>query len=163
MFFWNKYCGLAFFFISINSNLLAQKLDNYKLTARIFLLKNISLTDERNGNIFLDDGWRFIQRDYSIPGKSLLSLSFISPADVAKTPKNADLLIHHRTSNNLIAFNLLQADSETQLTRIIPSDFSTCRYGFFCKQEMKIEKAINLPLRVRLGSLQQCNYYEGKP
>ncbi|HET7116918.1 MAG TPA: hypothetical protein VFI29_10535 [Hanamia sp.] len=45
----------------------------------------------------------------------------------------------------------------------IPADFSTCRYGFFCRQELRIEKATRIPLRIRLGSLEQCNYYEGKP
>lgn len=44
----------------------------------------------------------------------------------------------------------------------VPADFSTCNYGFFCRQELKIEKATKLPVRIRLGSLQQCNYYEGK-
>lgn len=45
----------------------------------------------------------------------------------------------------------------------ISPDFATCKYGFFCKQELKIEKATKFPIRIRLGSLQQCNYYEGKP
>lgn len=44
----------------------------------------------------------------------------------------------------------------------IPQGFSTLSYGFFCREELKIEKATRLPLRFRLGSLQQCNYYEGK-
>jgi hypothetical protein len=44
----------------------------------------------------------------------------------------------------------------------ISSDFSTCQYGFFCKEELKMEKATKIPIRIRLGSLQQCNYYEGK-
>ena len=45
---------------------------------------------------------------------------------------------------------------------IIPASFSTCDYGFFCRQEIRVEKKIKIPLRVRLGSLQQANYYEGK-
>ncbi len=48
-------------------------------------------------------------------------------------------------------------------TPSIPADFSTCQYGFFCRQELRIEKATKIPLRIRLGSLEQCNYYEGKP
>ncbi len=45
---------------------------------------------------------------------------------------------------------------------VIPGNFVTCNYGFFCRQELKIEKATNIPIRFRLGSLEQCNYYEGK-
>lgn len=45
---------------------------------------------------------------------------------------------------------------------IIPGDFSTCNYGFFCKKELMVEKAIKFPLRIRMGSIEQCNYYEGK-
>ena len=45
---------------------------------------------------------------------------------------------------------------------ILPANFATCSYGFFCRQELKFEKATRLPVRVRIGSLEQCNYYEGK-
>jgi len=44
----------------------------------------------------------------------------------------------------------------------IPENFSTLSYGFFCRKELAIEKATKIPFRFRLGSLQQCNYYEGK-
>jgi hypothetical protein len=46
--------------------------------------------------------------------------------------------------------------------KVIPGDFCTQRFGFFCKQELIIEKATKLPLRFRIGSLRECNYYEGK-
>ena len=46
--------------------------------------------------------------------------------------------------------------------QVVPENLSVCKYGFFCKKELIIEKATKIPLRVRLGSLQQCNYYEGK-
>ncbi|MDQ2862922.1 MAG: hypothetical protein M3R50_04575 [Bacteroidota bacterium] len=45
---------------------------------------------------------------------------------------------------------------------LISESFSTACYGFFCRQELKIEKVTRIPFRFRLGSLQQCNYYEGK-
>jgi len=49
------------------------------------------------------------------------------------------------------------------LPSVLSDDFATCNYGFFCREELKMEKAVKLPIRIRLGSLEQCNYYEGKP
>ncbi len=62
----------------------------------------------------------------------------------------------HSSSSYFLLNNLNNAE------QIIPANFSTCKYGFFCKQELMVEKSIKCPLRIRLGSLEQCNYYEGK-
>ncbi len=44
----------------------------------------------------------------------------------------------------------------------ITQNYYTQHFGFFCKKELAVEKATKIPLRLRLGSLQQCNYLEGK-
>ncbi|MEO6705691.1 MAG: hypothetical protein ABIN04_07585 [Ginsengibacter sp.] len=111
MFFWNKNCGLAIFFVLTGwVYSYAQSFD------KIILARNIN----KENRISLSDS----------------SLLF---------------------SSSQMLFNKLSA-----ITRPIPSDFSTCKQAFFCRQELVIEKATKIPFRFRLGSLQQCNYYEGK-
>lgn len=44
----------------------------------------------------------------------------------------------------------------------LPGDFYSKQLGFFCKQEIKMDKAIKIPFRFRLGSVEQCNWLEGK-
>ncbi len=44
----------------------------------------------------------------------------------------------------------------------LPGDFYVKQLGFFCKQEIKIDRATKINLRLRLGSLEQCDWLEGK-
>lgn len=43
----------------------------------------------------------------------------------------------------------------------IAPNYYTTGFGFFCKQELKLEK-VNVPLKVRVGDPNYCNYLESK-
>ena len=45
---------------------------------------------------------------------------------------------------------------------IITNNYYTQNFGLICKKELALQKTIKVPLYIRLGSLQQCNYLEGK-
>lgn len=40
--------------------------------------------------------------------------------------------------------------------------FYASQLGFFCKQEIKMDKTTKVPFRFRLGSVADCNRLEGK-
>jgi hypothetical protein len=48
------------------------------------------------------------------------------------------------------------------ITSLPPSNYYTSNVGFFCKQELLLEKVSKIPFRFRLGSLSNCNFLEGK-
>lgn len=45
---------------------------------------------------------------------------------------------------------------------MVSPSFYSCNLAFFCRQELKFEKAIKVPLKFRLGSVQYVDYLEGK-
>lgn len=44
----------------------------------------------------------------------------------------------------------------------LPADFYAQQLSFFCKKEWQFEKATKIPFKFRLGSVQQCDWLEGK-
>lgn len=55
------------------------------------------------------------------------------------------------------------ADSSRLLHfRLLPEDYYSKNLSFLCRKELQIEKITKLPLRFRLGSLEQVNLLEGK-
>lgn len=49
------------------------------------------------------------------------------------------------------------------VVQAVPASFYTDNLSFFCDQEWKFEKATSIPLKFRLGTVQQVDYLEGKP
>lgn len=96
----------------------------------------------------------------------VLIFLFIFSFAYAQNPKNLSSLVQKnklKNSDTLIRFTQpIILNQITNTSQFIPEDFYTKNMGFFCKQELVIEKITKIPLRFRLGSLQQCNYYEGK-
>lgn len=144
MFFWNKFCGLAFLILSAFTALPAQDLNFPQVIKNRFILRNTLMGSKINK-----------PRD---KGK-LPVISFAEPSEKIYYPASSI----SKRSGQLKTLQSLLPESEMEYVQKIPANFSICQYGFFCKQELRVEKATKLPIRVRLGSLQQCNYYEGKP
>jgi hypothetical protein len=44
----------------------------------------------------------------------------------------------------------------------LPEDYYTQHFGIMCRKEWQFEKTTHIPLRLRLGSLEECNTLEGK-
>ena len=121
---------------------------------------NCKFTDKSNDMFFWNKicGLGFIFFLISISANAQFSLQSSSVTNIF-LQKNK---IINADSSTRFASTLPNLNSRIAAEAIIPEDFSTCKYGFFCKKELIVEKAIMLPLRARLGSLEQCNYYEGK-
>ncbi|MEO6329006.1 MAG: hypothetical protein ABIO55_08745 [Ginsengibacter sp.] len=79
----------------------------------------------------------------------------ISSSKFVKKPLFTPEIIFLSSNENQ---NIVRAPSKN----IITSNYYTQHLGFVCKKEIALEKITNIPLRIRLGSLQQCNYLEGK-
>lgn len=46
--------------------------------------------------------------------------------------------------------------------QLISPGLYVSQLGFFCKQEIKLEKITKIPFRFRLGSVEDCDRMEGK-
>ena len=44
----------------------------------------------------------------------------------------------------------------------LSANYYASQLGFFCKQEIKFEKIVKVPVKFRLGSVEACDMLEGK-
>jgi hypothetical protein len=47
--------------------------------------------------------------------------------------------------------------------RVLPRNFYIQNAGYFCKKEVQMQKALSLPLFIRLGSKEEVDWMERKP
>jgi len=48
------------------------------------------------------------------------------------------------------------------LPPVIPANFYAAHLPFFCSAELKVQKALKFPVKLRLGSVEACDKLEGK-
>lgn len=71
---------------------------------------------------------------------------------------------HRATAQYTLRVHLPVTDSLKQKPAVLKlsPDIYVKNFGVMCRQEWKVEKYLHVPLRVRMGSLEHCNYLEGK-
>ena len=81
-------------------------------------------------------------------------------------PANAKLLLLQLASSPVKPSQLLirntSDNSKAIPTTFLSPGFYASQLGFFCKQEIKMDKITKVPFRFRLGSVAECNRLEGK-
>ena len=66
------------------------------------------------------------------------------------------------SSSILFAPSLSFPPAANNLSVVAPNAY-TNHLGFFCRQELRTDKITPLPVRFRVGSMEQCNWLEQKP
>lgn len=75
---------------------------------------------------------------------------------------NTFILKNKLNSSDSLANQFPSVNNIQTLKSPVSANFLTSNYSFFCREELKLEKNTRIPFRFRLGSLEQCNFYEGK-
>ena len=81
---------------------------------------------------------------YSVP--NITPIHFFKPSVAPQLFFNAPLFI----------------SPAADVQQVLAPNYYTTHFGFFCKQELQLEKAVKMPIKIRLGSVQEVDRMEGK-
>lgn len=59
-------------------------------------------------------------------------------------------------------YNTFPAVKQQALPNKLPADFYSKQLPFFCSKELQIQKAVGIPIKFRIGSVEYCDKLEGK-
>lgn len=93
----------------------------------------------------------------------MIFVSRAAPAQQKPVDKDDLLLLTQpKTYWQSGTLNKLTIAAAAKPKTFLPGDFYAKQLGFFCRQEIKFDKATKIPFRFRLGSVEQCDRLEGK-
>ena len=104
----------------------------------------------------------FCQEDMAIQGKSIPELWQVKNQDFVIP--NSHLFINYKEAMNTPPVALLPFFKQTPYhpTPSMPKAWTYEHLAFFCKLEVQMEKITQLPIKVRLGEVQEVERMEGK-
>jgi hypothetical protein len=76
--------------------------------------------------------------------------------------QNKHYILNTKNNHSINTNPFIYFSKENKLSCILPENYQYTRLGFFCKYEWKLEKYSSLPIKFRLGSIDYCNWLEGK-
>jgi hypothetical protein len=92
----------------------------------------------------------------------LIFIVFVTKPVVAQ--KKYVLPIEKFSYKTIVQVKPIKAYNKPSLSMYsIAPNFYCGNFAFFCRQEIKLEKAIKIPFKFRLGSVQMVDYLEQKP
>ena len=94
----------------------------------------------------------------------MIFVSGLSSVQIKAQQKPSLLLLHQSMKPPLLhpfSFFINTIDGNRSKP-FLPPDFYAKQLGFFCKEEIKFDKVTKIPVRFRLGSVEQCDRLEGK-
>jgi hypothetical protein len=87
--------------------------------------------------------------------------SQFTPTFLSGAPHPVDSLTRRSGDSKPFFFHTTSIYTPLSLTPV-SKDYLVHDYGFFCREELHFEERTRIPLRVRLGSVEACDHYEGK-